>query len=152
MVIDNLLEKIDDYWSEYVYDDISFMKKEVLFISEFLPFINLKVLPINEEDINTQLENIYEDNDTFFKKSKELNTIALNKIHSYKKIVEMSYEEQILRQFIFNFFPNNYEDGDLIVEKISHILLDLGISEDLIIEKLYKHFGDILSDNAPTAR
>lgn len=142
--LEELLEKIYDYWCEYVYDDISFMKKEVLFMSEFLPFINLKVLPVNEEDINIQLENIYQDNDTFFKNSKELNTIVLNKIHSYKKIVEMSYEEQILRQFIFNFFPNNYEDGDLIVEKISHILLDLGVSEDLIIKKLYKYFGDII--------
>ena len=33
--LDYLIDKITDYWNEYVTDNIAFLKKEVLFISEW---------------------------------------------------------------------------------------------------------------------
>ena len=38
--LDYLIDKITDYWNEYVTDNIAFLKKEVLFISEFFHLIS----------------------------------------------------------------------------------------------------------------
>ena len=39
----------------------------------------------------------------------------------------------------------DFEPSDLIIEYASYDLLKLGISEEFIIEKLYKYFGDIIN-------
>lgn len=143
--LDELLEKIDDYWCEYVGCDISFMKKEISFIAEFLPLIDWSILPINQEDINAQLENIKGDDDIFIQKSKELHREVFKNIREYKEISQMSLKERKIRELFSCFFISELEYDMLILELAPYCLLQLGISEDLIIEKLHQHFGDILS-------
>lgn len=147
--LEEILEKIDDYWCEYIGCDISFMKKGVLFISEFLPLIDFGNLPVSQEDIDAQLKNIKGDDDIFLEISKELNKKNYQQITEYRKQKNISDFEKALSDLLSTFFIADFEYEDLIITYACYELLKLGISENLIIEKLYKHFGDILS-NAQT--
>ncbi|RIY35303.1 hypothetical protein CKY20_10925 [Capnocytophaga canis] len=147
--LDELLEKITDYCFEYTYGEISFLKKEILFISDFFSVLDLTILPISTKNIQAQLENIKSSDDTFFETSEKLNDKVFTTIKAYKKLTEMDIREISFWKLLACFFSVEFEPNDLIIEYASYELLKLGISEDLIIEKLYKHFGDILSDNAP---
>ncbi|UTC66188.1 MULTISPECIES: hypothetical protein [unclassified Treponema] len=145
--LNDLIEKIDKYWREYIGCDISFMKKEISFISEFFPLIDLDILPISQDDIDAQLKNIKGDNNTFFKISEKLNNEVFSSIREYKKLTEMSTREASFRNLLSCFFITDFEPGDLIIEYASYDLLKLGISEEFIIEKLYKYFGNIINFN-----
>ena len=122
--LDYLIDKITDYWNEYVTDNIAFLKKEVLFISEFFHLINFSIFPISVEEIEYQIANIENDNQKFLN-----NSITLN-----KKIFDL---------FIC-FFVGGVEDSELIIEYASYDLLTLGVPEETIIKKLYQHFGNII--------
>ena len=143
--LNDLIEKITDYCFDYTYGDISFLKKEISFISEFFSLIDLDILPISQDNIDTQLENIKGTDNTFFKISKKLNDEVFNSIRKYKKITEMNVEEISFRNLLSCFFITDFEPSDLIIEYASYDLLKLGISEEFIIEKLYKYFGDIIN-------
>jgi len=127
------------------YTDLSFLKKEISFISEFFPLIDLDILPISQDNIDTQLENIKGTDNTFLQISKKLNDEVFNSIRKYKKITEMNTEEINFRNLLSCFFITDFEPSDLIIEYASYDLLKLGISEEFIIEKLYKYFGDIIN-------
>ena len=94
--LNDLIEKITNYCFDYTYGDISFLKKEISFISEFFSLIDLDILPISQDNIDTQLENIKGTDNTFFKISKKLNDEVFNSIRKYKKITEMNTEENKL--------------------------------------------------------
>lgn len=142
--LEEILEKITDYCFEYTYGEISFLKKEILFISDFFSLIDINILPISEEDIKAQIENIKDNDDFFLQKSTELNKKVFKAVRDYKGIDKMNFKERRIRDLLVCFFATDFEPDDLIIEYASYDLLHLGIPEELIIEKLYKYFGDII--------
>ena len=143
--LDYLIDKITDYWNEYVTDNIAFLKKEVLFISEFFHLINFSIFPISIEEIEYQIANIENDNQKFLNNSVTLNKKISSTLLEYKTFKEMSEVEKKLFDLFICFFVGGVEDSELIIEYASYDLLKLGISEETIIKKLYQHFGDIIN-------
>ena len=143
--LNDLIEKIDEYWREYIGCDISFMKKEILFISEFFPLIDLSILPISQDDIDAQLKNIKDNNNVFLETSKKLNKKVYKQICDYKQENYMSDSEKALSDLLSSFFIADFEYEDLIITYACSELRRLHIQEKLIIEKLYKYFGDIIN-------
>ena len=143
--LDYLIDKITDYWNEYVTDNIAFLKKEVLFISEFFHLINFSIFPISIEEIEYQIANIENDNQKFLNNSITLNKKISSTLLEYKTFKEMSEVEKKLFDLFICFFVGGVEDSELIIEYASYDLLKLGISEETIIKKLYQHFGDIIN-------
>lgn len=82
--LDYLIDKITDYWNEYVTDNIAFLKKEVLFISEFFHLINFSIFPISIEEIEYQIANIENDNQKFLNNSVTLNKKISSTLLEYK--------------------------------------------------------------------
>ena len=143
--LDYLIDKITDYWNEYVTDNIAFLKKEVLFISEFFHLINFSIFPISIEEIEYQIANIENDNQKFLNNSVTLNKKISSTLLEYKTFKEMSEVEKKLFDLFICFFVGGVEDSELIIEYASYDLLVLEVSEKIIIEKLYQHFGDIIN-------
>ena len=142
--LDYLIDKITDYWNEYVTDNIAFLKKEVLFISEFFHLINFSIFPISIEEIEYQIANIENDNQKFLNNSITLNKKISSTLLEYKTFKEMSEVEKKLFDLFICFFVGGVEDSELIIEYASYDLLTLGVPEEIIIKKLYQHFGDII--------
>lgn len=142
--LDYLIDKITDYWNEYVTDNITFLKKEVLFISEFFHLINFSIFPISIEEIEYQIANIENDNQKFLNNSVTLNKKISCTLLEYKTFKEMSEVEKKLFDLFICFFVGGVEDSELIIEYASYDLLTLGVPEETIIKKLYQHFGDII--------
>ena len=92
--LDYLIDKITDYWNEYVTDNIAFLKKEVLFISEFFHLINFSIFPISIEEIEYQIANIENDNQKFLNNSVTLNKKISCTLLEYKTFKEMSEVEK----------------------------------------------------------
>ena len=143
--LDYLIDKITDYWNEYVTDNIAFLKKEVLFISEFFHLINFSIFPISIEEIEYQITNIENDNQKFLNNSVTLNKKISSTLLEYKTFKEMSEVEKKLFDLFICFFVGGVEDSELIIEYASYDLLTLGVPEETIIKKLYQHFGDIIN-------
>ena len=141
---DYLIDKITDYWYEYVTDNIAFLKKEVLFISEFFHLINFSIFPISIEEIEYQIANIENNDQEFLNNSIILNKKVSNTLLKYKTFKEMSEVEKKLFDLFICFFVGGVEDSELIIEYASYDLLTLGVPEETIIKKLYQHFGDII--------
>ena len=142
--LDYLIDKITDYWYEYVTDNIAFLKKEVLFISEFFHLINFSIFPISIEEIEYQIANIENNDQEFLNNSIILNKKVSNTLLKYKTFKEMSEVEKKLFDLFICFFVGGVEDSELIIEYASYDLLTLGVTEETIIKKLYQHFGDII--------
>ena len=142
--LDYLIDKITDYWNEYVTDNIAFVKKEVVFISEFFHLINFSIFPISIEEIEYQIANIENDNQKFLNNSVTLNKKISSTLLEYKTFKEMSEVEKKLFDLFICFFVGGIEDSELIIEYASYDLLTLGVPEETIIKKLYQHFGDII--------
>ena len=142
--LDYLIDKITDYWNEYVTDNIAFLKKEVLFISEFFHLINFSIFPISIEEIEYQIANIENDNQKFLNNSVTLNKKISSTLLEYKTFKEMSEVEKKLFDLFICFFVGGVEDSELIIEYASYDLLTLGVPEETIIKKLYQHFDDII--------
>ena len=142
--LDYLIDKITDYWNEYVTDNIAFLIKEVLFISEFFHLINFSIFPISIEEIEYQIANIENDNKKFLNNSVTLNKKISSTLLEYKTFKEMSEVEKKLFDLFICFFVGGVEDSELIIEYASYDLLILGVPEETIIKKLYQHFGDII--------
>ena len=142
--LDYLIDKITDYWNEYVTDNIAFLKKEVLFISEFFHLINFSIFPISIEEIENQIANIDNDNQKYLNNSVTLNKNISCTLLEYKTFKEMSEVEKKLFDLFICFFVGGVEDSELIIEYASYDLLTLGVPEETIIKKLYQHFGDII--------
>ena len=143
--LDYLIDKITDYWNEYVTDNIAFLKKEVLFISEFFHLINFSIFPISIEEIEYQIANIENDNQKFLNNSVTLNKKISCTLLEYKTFKEMSEVEKKLFDLFICFLVGGVEDSELIIEYASYDLLTLGVPEETIIKKLYQHFGDIIN-------
>ena len=142
--LDYLIDKITDYWNEYVTDNIAFLKKEVLFISEFFHLINFSIFPISIEEIEYQIANIENDNQKFLNNSITLNKKISSTLLEYKTFKEMSEVEKKLFDLFICFFVGGVEDSELIIEYASYDLLTLGVPEETIIKKLYQYFGNII--------
>ena len=142
--LDYLIDKITDYWNEYVTDNIAFVKKEVVFISEFFHLINFSIFPISIEEIEYQIANIENDNQKFLNNSVTLNKKISSTLLEYKTFKEMSEVEKKLFDLFICFFVGGVEDSELIIEYASYDLFILGVPEETIIKKLYQHFGDII--------
>ena len=142
--LDYLIDKITDYWNEYVTDNIAFLIKEVLFISEFFHLINFSIFPISIEEIEYQIANIENDNKKFLNNSVTLNKKISSTLLEYKTFKEMSEVEKKLFDLFICFFVGGVEDSELIIEYASYDLFILGVPEETIIKKLYQHFGDII--------
>ena len=142
--LDYLIDKITDYCNEYVTDNIAFVKKEVVFISEFFHLINFSIFPISIEEIEYQIANIENDNQKFLNNSVTLNKKISSTLLEYKTFKEMSEVEKKLFDLFICFFVGGIEDSELIIEYASYDLLTLGVPEEIIIKKLYQHFGDII--------
>ena len=142
--LDYLIDKITDYWYEYVTDNIAFLKKEVLFISEFFHLINFPIFPISIEEIEYQIANIENNDQEFLNNSIILNKKVSNTLLKYKTFKEMSEVEKKLFDLFICFFVGGVEDSELIIEYASYDLLTLGVPEETIIKKLYQHFSDII--------
>ena len=142
--LDYLIDKITDYWNEYITDNIAFLKKEVLFISEFFHLINFSIFPISIEEIEYQIANIENDNQKFLNNSVTLNKKISSTLLEYKTFKEMSEVEKKLFDLFICFFVGGVEDSELIIEYASYDLFILGVPEETIIKKLYQYFGDII--------
>lgn len=143
--LDYLIDKITDYWYEYVTDSITFLKKEVLFTSEFFHLINLSVFPILVEDIEYQIANVKNNNQEFLNNSIALNKKISSYLLEYKTFKEMSESDNFLFDLLMCFFVGGVEDSELIIEYVSYDLLSLGVPEEIIVKKLYQYFGDIIA-------
>lgn len=142
--IDFCLEKIVNYWCKYIGCEIYFTKKELNFIADFLPLIDTSLLPVPEENIQKQLENIKNDDEVFLENSKSINIDTFDKIKDALGDKILNEKELALENLLACFFICSLEYDDLIIEYASYDLLVLEVSEKIIIEKLYQHFGDKL--------
>ena len=87
-IINDLVEYINDYYHEYITEDFLFLKKEILFISDFLPFINLGVLPFSiTEYVQKQLSNLDLEYDGFEIKATELKKFFFGNLSKYKNYI-----------------------------------------------------------------
>ena len=120
--LDYLIDKITDYWNEYVTENIAFLKKEVLFISEFFHLINFSIFPISIEEIEYQIANIENDNQKFLNNSVTLNKKISSTLLEYKTFKEMSEVEKKLFDLFICFFVGGVEDSELIIEYASYDL------------------------------
>ena len=143
--IDFCLEKIVNYWCKYIGCEIYFTKKELNFIADFLPLIDTSLLPVPEENIQKQLENIKNDDEVFLENSKSINIDTFDKIKDALGDKILNEKELALENLLTCFFICSLEYDDLIIEYASYDLLVLEVSEKIIIEKLYQHFGDIIN-------
>jgi len=143
--IDLCLEKIVNYWCKYIGCEIYFTKKELNFIADFLPLIDTSLLPVPEENIQKQLENIKNDDEVFLENSKSINIDTFDKIKDALGDKILNEKELALENLLACFFICSLEYDDLIIEYASYDLLVLEVSEKIIIEKLYQHFGDIIN-------
>lgn len=143
--IDFCLEKIVNYWCKYIGCEIYFTKKELNFIADFLPLIDTSLLPVPEENIQKQLENIKNDDEAFLENSKNINIDTFDKIKDALGDKILNEKELALENLLTCFFICSLEYDDLIIEYASYDLLVLEVSEKIIIEKLYQHFGDIIN-------
>ena len=143
--IDFCLEKIVNYWCKYIGCEIYFTKKELNFIADFLPLIDTSLLPVPEENIQKQLENIKNDDEVFLENSKSINIDTFDKIKDALGDKILNEKELALENLLACFFICSLEYDDLIIEYASYDLLVLEVSEKIIIEKLYQHFGDIIN-------
>ena len=142
--IDLYLEKIVSYWCKYIGCEISFMKKEVNFIADFLPLIDITLLPIPKENIQKQLGNIKNDDEVFLEISKSINIDTFDKVKNFIGNKSLNEKELAFENLLACFFVCSLEYDDLIIEYASYDLLTLGVPEETIIKKLYQHFGDII--------
>ena len=143
--IDFCLEKIVNYWCKYIGCEIYFTKKELKFIADFLPLIDTSLLPVPEENIQKQLENIKNDDEVFLENSKSINIDTFDKIKDALGDKILNEKELALENLLACFFICSLEYDDLIIEYASYNLLVLEVSSKIIIEKLYQHFGDIIN-------
>ena len=142
--IDFCLEKIVNYWCKYIGCEIYFTKRELNFIVDFLPLIDLTLLPVPKENIQKQLKNLKNDDEVFLENSKNINIDTFNKIKNFIGDKILSEKELAFENLLACFFICSLEYDGLIIEYASYDLLTLGVPEEIIIKKLYQHFGDII--------
>lgn len=142
--IDFYLEKIVNYWCKYIGCEIYFTKRELNFIVDFLPLIDLTLLPVPKENIQKQLKNLKNDDEVFLENSKNINIDTFNKIKNFIGDKILSEKKLAFENLLACFFICSLEYDGLIIEYASYDLLTLGVAEEIIIKKLYQHFGDII--------
>ena len=82
------------------------------------------------------------------KNSKNINIDTFNKIKNFIGDKILSEKELAFKNLLACFFICSLEYDGLIIEYASYDLLTLGVSEEIIIKKLYQHFGDIIDYQA----
>ena len=146
IIVDELVEYINDYYHEYITEDFFFLKKEILFISDFLPFINLGVLPFSiTEYVQKQLSNLDLEYDEFCIKATEINKSFFKNLSKHRGYIGDKTREKHLVNFLLCFFSNEVELEETILYYILDDLLFFKVPEEIIIGKLYQYFGDIIA-------
>lgn len=145
-IINDLVEYINDYYHEYITEDFLFLKKEILFISDFLPFINLGVLPFSiTEYVQKQLSNLDLEYDGFEIKATELKKFFFGNLSKYKNYIDDNIRRLHLENLLSCFFSNHVELEETILYYVLDDLLFFKVPEEIIIGKLYQYFGDIIA-------
>lgn len=145
-IINDLVEHINDYWYENITKGFPFLKKEILFISDFLPFIDLGVLPFSiTEYVQKQLSNLDLEYDVFCVKATELKKLFFGNLSKYRGHIDEKTKEEHLVNFLLCFFSNDVEQEETILYYVLDDLLFLKVPEEIIIEKLHQYFGDIIA-------
>jgi hypothetical protein len=104
-IINDLVEYVNDYYHEYITEDFLFLKKEILFISDFLPFIDLGVLPFSiTEYVQKQLSNLDLEYDDFCIKATELKKLFFGNLSKYRGHIGEKTKEEHLVNFLLCFF------------------------------------------------
>ena len=145
-VVNEMVEYINDYYHEYITEDFLFLKKEILFISDFLPFIDLGVLPFSiAECVQKQLSNLELEYDDFCIKATEINKSFFKNLSKHRGHIGDKTREKHLVNFLLCFFSNEVELEETILYYVLDDLLFFKVPEDIIIGKLYQYFGDIIA-------
>ena len=145
-IINDLVEYINDYWYENITKGFPFLKKEILFISDFLPFIDLGVLPFSiTEYVQKQLSNLELEYDDFCIKAMELKKLFFGNLSKYRGHIGEKTKEEHLVNFLLCFFSNDVEQEESILYYVLNDLLFFKVPEEIITGKLYQYFGDIIA-------
>ena len=140
------MECINDYWYENITKGFPFLKKEILFISDFLPFIDLGVLPFPiTEYVQKQLSNLELEYDDFCIKATEINKSFFKNLSKHRGHIGEKTKEEHLLNFLLCFFSNDVEQEESILYYVLDDLLFFKVPEEVIIEKLHQYFGDIIA-------
>ena len=145
-VVNELVEYINDYYHEYITEDFLFLKKEILFISDFLPFIDLGALPFSiAECVQKQLSNLELEYNEFEIKATELKKLFFGNLSKYKNYIDDNIRRLHLENLLSCFFSNHVELEETILYYVLDDLLFLKVPEEIITGKLYQYFGDIIA-------
>ena len=145
-VVNELVEYINDYYHEYITEDFLFLKKEILFISDFLPFIDLGALPFSiAECVQKQLSNLELEYNEFEIKATELKKLFFGNLSKYKNYIDDNIRRLHLENFLSCFFSNHVELEETILYYVLDDLLFFKVPEEIITGKLYQYFGDIIA-------
>lgn len=145
-VVNELVEYINDYYHEYITEDFLFLKKEILFISDFLPFIDLGALPFSiAECVQKQLSNLELEYNEFEIKATELKKLFFGNLSKYKNYIDDNIRRLHLENLLSCFFSNHVELEETILCYVLDDLLFFKVPEEIITGKLYQYFGDIIA-------
>lgn len=145
-VVNELVEYINDYYHEYITEDFLFLKKEILFISDFLPFIDLGALPFSiAECVQKQLSNLELEYNEFEIKATELKKLFFGNLSKYKNYIDDNIRRLHLENLLSCFFSNHVELEETILCYVLDDLLFFKVPEEIITGKLYQNFGDIIA-------
>ncbi|WP_315019416.1 hypothetical protein [Capnocytophaga leadbetteri] len=145
-VVNELVEYINDYYHEYITEDFLFLKKEILFISDFLPFIDLGALPFSiAECVQKQLSNLELEYNEFEIKATELKKLFFGNLSKYKNYIDDNIRRLHLENLLSCFFSNHVELEETILYYVLDDLLFFKVPEEIITGKLYQYFGDIIA-------
>ena len=145
-VVNELVEYINDYYHEYITEDFLFLKKEILFISDFLPFIDLGVLPFSiAECVQKQLSNLELEYNEFEIKATELKKFFFGNLSKCKNYIDDNIRRLHLENLLSCFFSNHVELEETILYYVLDDLLFFKVPEEIITGKLYQYFGDIIA-------
>ena len=145
-VVNELVEYIKDYYNEYITEDFLFLKKEILFISDFLHFIDLGALPFSiAECVQKQLSNLELEYNEFEIKATELKKLFFGNLSKYKNYIDDNIRRLHLENLLSCFFSNHVELEETILCYVLDDLLFFKVPEEIITGKLYQYFGDIIA-------
>ena len=145
-VVNELVEYINDYYHEYITEDFLFLKKEILFISDFLPFIDLGALPFSiAECVQKQLSNLELEYNEFEIKATELKKLFFGNLSKYKNYIDDNIRRLHLENLLSCFFSNHLELEETSLCYVLDDLLFFKVPEEIITGKLYQYFGDIIA-------
>ena len=143
--VHQLVECINDYWYEYISEGFNFLKKEIHFIADFFPFIDVGVLPFSiTEYVQKQLSYLELTYNDFEIKATALKKDFFANLSKYRGHIDENTREQHLVNLLLCFFSIHVEEEESILYYVLDDLLFFKVPEGFIIEKLHQYFADII--------